>query len=114
MYCISTEDYLKSIGPETMFGNLLSGNVDSLSEVTSTGKSGSFFYYSPDGKYTVKTISRSEFIQLKSILRQYYKYLEEYKQTFIIKFYGMHKIRFKIAKYSKEKVIYFVVMPNVF
>lgn len=44
-----------------MIGNLLTGTNKSLSEVTSTGKSGSFFYYSPDGKYTVKTISRSEF-----------------------------------------------------
>lgn len=44
-----------------MFGNLLSGDLKSLSEVCSTGKSGSFFYYSPDGLYTVKTISKNEF-----------------------------------------------------
>lgn len=69
MYVISTEQYLKSIGTEKMFGNLLSGDLKSLSEVTSTGKSGSFFYYTPDGQYTVKTISRSEFLQLKSILK---------------------------------------------
>lgn len=68
--------------------------------MTSTGKSGSFFYYSPDGKFTVKTISRSEFLQLKSILKHYYYYLSDNKHSFIIKFYGMHKIRFKISKYA--------------
>ncbi|KRX08751.1 hypothetical protein PPERSA_08062 [Pseudocohnilembus persalinus] len=96
MYLITSEEYLRSIGPETMFRNILQGDFNSLSEVTSTGKSGSFFYYTPDGKYTVKTISKNEFIYLKAL------------------FYGMHKMRFRISKYSKEKVIYIVVMPNVF
>lgn len=50
MYSIKSEDYLRSIGPETMLNNLIKGNLASLSELTSTGKSGSFFYFSADGK----------------------------------------------------------------
>jgi 1-phosphatidylinositol-4-phosphate 5-kinase len=30
-------------------------------ELTSSGKSGSFFYYSPDGKYLLKTVKKDEF-----------------------------------------------------
>ena len=34
----------------------------------STGKSGSFFYYSADGKFLVKTISEREFKFFRSML----------------------------------------------
>ncbi len=49
LYGIKNADYLKSIGPETMLNNLIKGNLKSLAELTSTGKSGSFFYFSADG-----------------------------------------------------------------
>ena len=32
------------------------GEVNSLTALTSQGKSGSFFYYTADGKYMLKTI----------------------------------------------------------
>ena len=51
LYNIKSEDYLRSIGPESMLNNLIKGNLTSLSELTSTGKSGSFFYFSADGKF---------------------------------------------------------------
>lgn len=50
LFGIRTEDYLKSIGPENMLSNLLKGNLNTLTELVSCGKSGSFFYYSVDGK----------------------------------------------------------------
>ncbi len=49
MYGIKNEEVLHSIGPEAMLNNLITGNLKTLSELTSTGKSGSFFYYSADG-----------------------------------------------------------------
>jgi len=39
LYGIKNEDYLRSIGPETMLSNLIKGNISSLAELTSTGKS---------------------------------------------------------------------------
>lgn len=45
---ITNEMYLKSIGPEQMLANLIMGNLSSLAEKCSTGKSDSFFYYSND------------------------------------------------------------------
>ncbi len=85
LYGIKNDDYLRSIGPETMLSNLIKGNLTSLSELTSTGKSGSFFYYSADGKYTLKTISRTEFHFLKKVLKNYYTHLIENPHTLIIK-----------------------------
>lgn len=61
-----------SLGPEQILGNLLVGNLSSLSEKISDGKSGSFFFYSHDGKFLVKTIHDSEKNTLKQILPYYY------------------------------------------
>jgi 1-phosphatidylinositol-4-phosphate 5-kinase len=69
MYGISTDSYLKSIGPENLLGSLFMGNIASLKEQCSTGKSGSFFYYTSDSLYMLKTISRDEFMHFKGILK---------------------------------------------
>ena len=51
LFGISKDSYLSSIGPENLLSNLLKGNLNTLRELVSSGKSGSFFYYSSDGKY---------------------------------------------------------------
>jgi 1-phosphatidylinositol-4-phosphate 5-kinase len=57
-----------------------------MQELTSAGKSGSFFYYTIDSMFMLKTISSNEFNQLKSILKKYYYHLCNSKQdTFLIK-----------------------------
>lgn len=42
---IDTEFYLRSVGPEQLLGNIILGNLSSLAELSSEGKSGAFFYY---------------------------------------------------------------------
>lgn len=54
---LSAEDYLRSIGPEQLVGNMVLGNLASLSELCSEGKSGAFFYYTADGKFLIKTVA---------------------------------------------------------
>jgi 1-phosphatidylinositol-4-phosphate 5-kinase len=46
---ISPEQYLASIGPERLVTGLLTGDVTSLAELCSPGKSGSFLYFTYDG-----------------------------------------------------------------
>lgn len=41
--------------------SLMMGEVSSMTSLTSQGKSGSFFYYTADGKYTLKTIQYREY-----------------------------------------------------
>ena len=57
----------------------------SLIEQSSAGKSGSFFYYSEDKKYMLKTISKKEFHFLKSIVRAYHVYLKNNPDSLIIR-----------------------------
>ena len=80
-----------------------------LSELGSPGKSGSFFYFSRDYKYIIKTIHHAEHKLLRRILRDYYDHIVKNPNTLISQFYGLHRV--KIA-YGRK--IHFVVMNNLF
>jgi hypothetical protein len=108
IYGISNQDYLKSLGPENFLGNLILIKNRSLRELCSSGKSGSFFYYSYDSKFVLKTISLGEFQFFQNILEDYYFYILNNKDTLLQRFYGLHSII-----YNDEK-IYIVIMNNVF
>lgn len=113
MYGITSNDYLKSIGPENIIGSMIMGDISTVKEQCSTGKSGSFFYYSPDNKYMIKTISHNEFVRLKEILKNYFEHLLRYPQTLITRYFGLHKIKYKRDGGGIQRV-YFIVMANVF
>lgn len=80
-----------------------------LSELGSPGKSGSFFYFSRDYKYIIKTIHHAEHKLLRKILRDYYNHVKNNPNTLISQFYGLHRV--KIA-YGRK--VHFVVMNNLF
>ena len=80
-----------------------------LSELGSPGKSGSFFYFSRDYKYIIKTIHHAEHKLLRKILREYYTHVERYPNTLISQFYGLHRVK---IPYGKK--IHFVIMNNLF
>lgn len=80
-----------------------------LSELGSPGKSGSFFYFSRDYKYIIKTIHHAEHKLLRRILREYYKHVLENPHTLISQFYGLHRVK---IPYGRK--IHFVVMNNLF
>lgn len=44
-----------------------------LSEIGSPGKSGSFFYYSRDYRFIIKTIHHGEHKFMRKILKEYYE-----------------------------------------
>ncbi|RYP05494.1 hypothetical protein DL764_003754 [Monosporascus ibericus] len=80
-----------------------------LSELGSPGKSGSFFYFSRDYKYIIKTIHHGEHRFLRKILKQYYNHVTENPNTLLSQFYGLHRVK---VPYGKK--IHFVVMNNLF
>ncbi|KAI9280007.1 hypothetical protein BY458DRAFT_553428 [Sporodiniella umbellata] len=79
-----------------------------LSELGSPGKSGSFFYYSRDYRFIIKTIHHTEHKFMRKILKEYYQHVCENPHTLLCRFYGLHRI--KLPHGSK---IHFVVMGNV-
>lgn len=80
---------------EGVLNSLLRGELTSFNELTSTGKSGSFFYYSADGKFILKTIKKEEFSVFLDLLPKYYAHLKKYPKTLVCRLYGLHKIVFK-------------------
>lgn len=80
-----------------------------LSELGSPGKSGSFFYFSRDYKYIIKTIHHAEHKFLRKILREYYEHVKDNPNTLLSQFYGLHRVK---LPYGKK--IHFVVMNNLF
>lgn len=118
---ISEAEYTRSVGPEQLLGNMVLGNLSSLAEQTTEGKGGAFFYYTADGRFMIKTVTKEEKRLLKRMLKEYYEYLSKNKESFIVRFYGLHGLRlkrdpllFQQGKYRKDEKIFFVVMGNLF
>lgn len=80
-----------------------------LSELGSPGKSGSFFYFSRDYKYIIKTIHHGEHKFLRRILKEYYNHVQDNPNTLLSQFYGLHRVK---IPYGRK--IHFVVMNNLF
>ena len=116
VFNIKQEDYLNSIG----LNNFSSAFFDKLYVMLceqSSGKSGSFFFYSHDNKYLVKTISREECEKFYEILPKYYAYFvncdTEKRRTLLSRFFGLHRV--ECLKGNQVMFdVYVLIMNNVF
>jgi hypothetical protein len=78
-------------------------------DFVSNSKSGSFFFYSYDNLFMLKSLTKAESKLFRGkLLRSYYHHLINNHDSLIIKMFGMYRL----VKHSKQ--IYFVVMKNVF
>ncbi|ODQ63159.1 phosphatidylinositol-4-phosphate 5-kinase [Nadsonia fulvescens var. elongata DSM 6958] len=80
-----------------------------LSELGSPGKSGSFFYYSRDFRFIIKTVHHSEHKMLRLILREYYDHVKKHPHTLISQFYGLHRLELPFGH-----KVHFIIMNNLF
>lgn len=99
LFGIDPADYLMSITGKYI-----------LSELGSPGKSGSFFYYSRDFRFIIKTIHHSEHKQLRRILKDYHAHVKANPNTLISQFYGLHRLKL----HGGMKKVHFIVMNNLF
>jgi 1-phosphatidylinositol-4-phosphate 5-kinase len=112
LYNIEKENYIASISPQDFVTEIMISGTTIIEELCSTGKSGSLFYYTRDGKYIIKTISRTEYAFLKRILPNYFKHLRKYPNSLLPKFFGCYKL---VKKIRKQKTgIPIIVMNNIF
>ncbi|XP_057807892.1 phosphatidylinositol 4-phosphate 5-kinase 6-like isoform X2 [Salvia miltiorrhiza] len=84
---------------------------DALRELSSPGKSGSFFYLTNDDRYMIKTMKKSEAKVLIRMLSAYYKHVRAFENTLVTKFYGLHCVKLTGAA---QKKVRFVIMGNLF
>ncbi|QOY40092.1 Phosphatidylinositol-4-phosphate 5-kinase [Cryptosporidium parvum] len=131
---ISPESYVRSVGPEQLLGNMVLGNLSSMNELCSEGKSGAFFYYTTDGRFLIKTVGKKTAVFFRSILSKYFNHIKSNQNSLITRIYGLHALRFKkpllqpfntireqissngnsILRKSKIHKIFFIVMENIF
>ena len=79
-------------------------------EFQSNAKSGQFFFYSPDGKYMIKTMTNTESKFLRRILPHYFRHCAMNPNTLITKFLGMYRVKL----YHLRRNVKFVVMKSVY
>ncbi|KAM3371579.1 hypothetical protein ACQJBY_018797 [Aegilops geniculata] len=84
---------------------------EALRELSSPGKSGSFFYLTNDDRYMIKTMKKSEVKMLLKMLPAYYNHVRSFEDTLVTKFFGLHCV--KLAGANQKKVR-FVIMGNLF
>ncbi|KAK9282784.1 hypothetical protein L1049_011005 [Liquidambar formosana] len=100
LFKVDAADYMISI----------CGN-DALRELSSPGKSGSFFYLTNDDKYMIKTMKKSEVKVLLRMLPAYYNHVRAFENTLVTKFFGLHCVK---LTGSAQKKVRFVIMGNLF
>eukprot|EP00128_Syssomonas_multiformis_P017640 Colp12_sorted_trinity150504_noHs@14561 len=105
---IDDEQYALSLGLRQVFNSLIVGDLTSMSGMVSEGKSMSFFYYSHNSQFMVKTISEAERDTFLRILQSYYVYMLKHRDTFLSRIFGLHTLTYE------GKDHHFIVMGNVF
>ncbi|KAK9026539.1 hypothetical protein V6N11_039376 [Hibiscus sabdariffa] len=83
---------------------------DALRELSSPGKSGSFFYLTNDDRYMIKTMKKSETKVFLRMLSAYYNHCRSFENTLVIKYYGLHSV--KLTGPAQKKVR-FIIMGNL-
>ncbi|KAF5938146.1 hypothetical protein HYC85_025652 [Camellia sinensis] len=84
---------------------------DALRELSSPGKSGSFFYLTNDDRYMIKTMKKAEAKVLLRMLSAYYNHVRAFENTLVAKFYGLHCVK---LNGPAQKKVRFIIMGNLF
>ncbi|CAJ1914741.1 unnamed protein product [Sphenostylis stenocarpa] len=84
---------------------------EALRELSSPGKSGSFFYLTSDDRYMIKTMKKAEVKVLLRLLPSYYNHFRDYKNTLLTKYYGLHCVK---LNGTIQKKVRFIIMGNLF
>merc|ERR1712194_960617 len=103
--------YLRRMFGVNEYDFLLSvcGNANYIA-FQSNAKSGQFFFYSPDGKYMIKTMTNAESKFLRRILPHYFRHCAMNPNTLVTKFLGMYRVKL----YHLRRNVKFVVMKSVY
>ena len=83
-----------------------SGMLEKFTE----GKSGSFFYFTHDFRFIIKTVTDTEVGTMRRVALSYFKHMKANPDTFLPRFFGLYRVR--LAR--EQKLINVVVMDNIF
>jgi len=100
-----------SLGPEKVLGNMFLGNIAVFFAMASTGRSGSIFFKTSDGKFLLKTITIQEELVARESLFSYYNHVTKYKSTLLARVLGIHMLS-RCPSCAQDTRL--LVMSNIF
>lgn len=71
------------------------------------GKSGSFFFFSHDSRFLIKTMTKDDFDAWMKMFKEYYLHISENPNSLIARVYGVYSIMVE-----DMSIIYFMLMGN--
>ena len=87
--------------------NIGMNRAQAFSAGEASGKSGSFFFFSHDGKFIIKTMRDFELELFIKMIPDYFVHLKEHKYSLIARFYGAYTV-----KMEDVSPVSLVVMAN--
>jgi 1-phosphatidylinositol-4-phosphate 5-kinase len=72
-----------------------------------SGKSGSFFFFSQDQKFIIKTMTEGDFLAFKRIQKKYFQLVSENEDSLLARIYGIYSVRME-----DQSPVKLVVMGN--
>ena len=91
------------------FHNRVSSGAAGMDETLTSGRSGSFFYYTDDRRYMVKTLESSELKVVLELLPDYHRYLTAERHSLLPRYCGLHQTRLS----PEQNFIPIIVMQNI-
>ena len=105
-YCTNLEQFHESFHIQDLQDIESSGMLEKFTE----GKSGSFFYFTRDFRFIIKTVTDAEVGAMRQIALPYFRHMKANPDTFLPRFFGLYRVR--LAR--EQKLINVVVMDNIF
>ena len=71
------------------------------------GKSGSFFFFSHDGMFLIKTMTLGDFNAFKKLFKYYFKHVNTQKDSLLARIYGVYSV-----KMDEQDPVYLILMGS--
>lgn len=110
VYGVSFPEYTRSLTGVTgdAFSSQIESSIEAMVGRFSEGAGGGFFFFSPDGRYLLKTLERCEQRKLLQVLPSYFEHLRASPRSLLARLFGCYAIT------MHDATRYFVVMESLF
>ena len=71
------------------------------------GKSGSFFFFSHDDEFLIKTMTNDDFAAFKKLFKAYFEHINRYKDSMLARIYGVYSVQM-----DDQDPVYLILMGN--
>lgn len=107
---VTTHLYQQTLGLHKLLQSLLVGALRPPRELTSSGRSGSYFFTSSDGWLVIKSLPDSETSTLLHMAKAYLEHLQRFPDSLLVLFLGAYQLHNRQTGHRTN----FVIMPSIF